>query len=281
MALSTTERLVVNGADLKTYGRNIDTMGALLTGAGKRGANAIAGNRSGAIFNLAKPHEVLNFVITGWVIGSDDDGNIPGGSTARREFYKRIDEMTALFGGQQDALLVQHTLPDNSVRRIFAECRSGIQFATDSSYLTGRFSIPMESHEAFWEDDGIQTYSVAAGTPLVIPAATAPCEDGVFKITGPITNPKIIDQQNQATFTYTGTVPAGAVMTVDSNLWLVTATGMTVNYANVSMSNTMGRLVRLNVRYGFSLGYSVILSGTATTAATKLDIQLQRKYMVG
>lgn len=284
MVATTTEILTVDGTNLKTLAKNVSSLAATLRAPSRRGANPVAAGRSGSIYARNKPHEEADYVWDMWVKGSDDDGAIPGGSTSRREFYKRVDELTRMFAKEHGLLDVRHTLPDGTIRQAFLECSAAIDFTTQAINPIGLFKVNLINPGVYWQDT---TATIATGnqnpstTVTSGAGATAPLDDGVFVITGPISNPKILDLvTGDSYFQYNATIPAGVTMTVNCGTWSVTLSSGTVDYTKVAFKFTNGRLLRL-LPDPTGLGYSMNLTGTGTTAATKISLSGRRKFLVG
>lgn len=282
MTLTTTERLTVDGVDLKTLAKNVSTLGALLRAPSRRGGNAVVAGRSGVVRTPDKLYDVVTFALPMWVVGCDDNGVIPTGSTDRIEFYKRVDELTGLFN-KDGVLDVRHTLPDTTVRQADCECLTIMDFTTDGVSPIGKVSVELQNLNACWADVSAVTSTLAVGATAATAfnGATAPLDDGTYVITGPVTNPRITDSaKTSAWVQYNGTVAALQTLTINAATWAVTGGGgMTANIANLVMAGTTGRLMRLTPTA--ARGYAPQLSGSTTTAATTLAVTGRRKYLVG
>lgn len=284
MALTTTERITVEGIDLKTYCWNVETLGATLRSPSRRGANAVVAGRSGGILTRFKPHEEATYVWPMWVLGADADGSIPGGSTARIEFFKRVDELTRLFSKEHGALDVRHTLPDGTIRQAFLECRSVLDFTTGGiGQPMGKVAVELVNPSCYWQD--INTTSVTDNTSALTvdfgAGGTAPIEDAVITLTGTINNPVFTDAfAGDALCSYAKTVGAGHSLVINSSLSTVTASGgHTLDMTKFSMQNTNGRLMRF-VPHPVSGGYRLVVTGTGFSGAT-VNVVSRRKFLVG
>lgn len=281
MTLTTPERLTVDGIDMKTLAKNVETLAATLRTPARRGANAVTAGRSGVIRTPGKMHEAPTYVWPMWVVGTDDDGRIPVGSTARQQFYNNIDVLTSLF--DKDGVLdVQHTLPDGSVRQADCECVTAIDFSTFGTDPTGKFAVELQNLNAYWADlvDTVETMAVGTRTDL-FSGVTAPLDDGVYEIVGPITNPSIYDLSKPASFIrYNAEIPAGQSISIDAAQWSLFGTGGLVpDLTKLVISGMGGRMLRLTPND--SRAYSVELAGAATTVDTQLTVTGRRKYLVG
>lgn len=282
MTLTTTERLTVEGVDLKTYAKNVTTLAAMLRVPGRRGANAVVAGRSGSILRGYKPFEEAVYTWPMWVRGSDDDGNIPGGSTTRREFYKRVDELTRLFTKDSGVLDVQHTLPDGTIRQAFLEVRSVIDFTTRGINPMGRFQVELANPAVFWRD--INTTSVTDTTSALTvnfgAGGTAPIEDAVITFTGTLNNPVFTDAFGGAVVTYAKTVGAGHTLVLNAETSQVTAGGGHVlDMTKLTFSKTNGRLMRFSP-HAVNGGYRLVVTGTGFSGG-QVNVVSRRKFLVG
>lgn len=281
MTVTTSEDLTVEGVSVKTLAKNVETLAATLRAPGKRGANPVAALRSGSIFSAFKPHDDGNMVWPMWVRGCDDNGLIPSG-TARTQFFSRIDELTSLFDKPHGLLDIRHTLPDVSVRQCFAECVQSMDFSTYGMNPIGLFAVELSIPGSYWQDvaDTAPAKNTTVGSAWTFATGgTAPMDDATYTIAGPITNPRITDEYTGAYVQYNGALTAGQTLVLNAGTFAVTATGITPNLANLIMSNTGGRLMRLVP--DASLRYRPILSGSGTATGVGLTIVGKRKFLVG
>ncbi len=98
-----------------------------------------------------------------------------------------------------------------------------------------RVGLEVYVPDAFWFDELNGTDVSAPGALLpkdllltTKANATAPMDRLVYTITGPVTNPQVMvtsDPELFDSFTYQGTVPAGATLLVDAENWALSGTG--------------------------------------------------------
>jgi hypothetical protein len=281
MTATTTEDITVESVSLKTYAKNIETLGATLRAPSKRGANAQSAMRSGGLWTPYKPHDEGNMVWPMWVVGTDDNGAIPSG-TERTWFYTRVDELTALFDKPHGLLDIRHTLPDASIRQAFCECVGILDFTTQGANPIGKVQVELGIPGSYWQD--VNNTAPAKNTTVgsawtFATGGTAPMDDATYTIDGPITNPRITDEYTGAYVQYNGALTAGQQLVLNASTFAVTATGITPNLANLVMVGTAGRLMRLVP--DASLRYRPILSGSGTAAGVGLTIVGKRKFLVG
>lgn len=290
MTTTTQETLSVDGVILNTYAKNIMTLAGRLRSAPLRTGNLTIPQRHGELRMPRKWYGANVLTLPMWVIGSDDNGNVPVASTSRIEFFKRIDELTALFGSPE-VLDVRHTLPDGSVRQCFAEVLEANDFtASGISVPKALFNVALTVPGAFWQDLNAVTWSLTNPTLPSTQAltqfagATAPMDDLTITLTGPITNPKVEAYRNSAGLTipvyfqYNGTLASGQTMIVNCATWSLSGTAG-ATYAN---------FVHAGDPRWFSLSPAPVagtpqirLSGTGGSAVTAISVTGRRKYLVG
>lgn len=284
MTATTTEDITVDTISMKTLAKNIETLGATLTMSGKRGANAQAAQRSGSIWTPLKPDDDGSMVWPMWVIGCDDNGAIPSG-TDRTQFMARVDELTRIFNKPHALLDIRHTLADSSVRQCFAECTSVLNFTTQGYSPLGKVQVTLDIPSGYWQDvsDTVMAKdtNTATNRTFASTGATAPLDDALYTITGPVTNPRITDVIGGGYVQYNGTVASGQTLIINANTFTVTATGFTPNLANLVLVGTGGRLMRL-IPSTATGQYTWQLTGSTMTAGTTgLAITGKRKFQLG
>lgn len=276
---TTTETLTVDGVVLNTLAKNIESLTGRLRAPALRTSNVIVPGRHGALYTPNKKFDQALITLPMWVVGSDDDGAIPGGSNARREFFKRVDELAELFKrpGLRD---VRWTKADGSVRQCFAEALDVMDFTTDAG-PRGLFSVNLTVPAAFWQDVSTltQTFASATGASVVatsFAAATAPMEDLLWQLTGPWTSPRLTFADGSYV-AYAAAIPAGQSLTIDSGNWELTGGGgLTPDYTKLTHDGVDAYWAALP-----SDNQTVTLSGTARTSATSLAATGRRKYVIG
>lgn len=274
MANTTPEILTINGVVLNTYAKNIESLTGRLVSPPKRTGNITVPGRNGTVRTKFKKYDENVITLPMWLIGADDDGNIPGGSTARREFFKRVDELTRLFGGED--LDIRHTLPDGSIRQCFGDVLDVIDMTTDAFNPTAKFGVSITLSEAFWQDLNIISQSLTANvSPLNFTSfagSTAPMDDLTIKFTGPWLNP-VITFTDGTWLALDLNIAAGATVTVNCATWFVSAPA---TLTQLRRSSSGGRWASIPPGV-----ISIITAGSNRTTATKLELEGRRKYLVG
>lgn len=284
MANTTTETLSVNGVVLNTYAKNIESLTGRLRTPARRTSNVSVPGRHGAVRNPNRLFAENILTLPMWVIGCDDDGNIPAGSTQRREFFKRIDELTALFLGSTGVLDIRHTLPDGSVRQCFGDVLDAIDFTSETSNPLGKFGVSLTLADPFWQDLTSTSQEVVANGGTVsftsFQGGTAPMEDLTATVMGPWNNPKLTFADGSWVL-YSDTFTSTQGVIINSANWTVTGVGGKTVALNklTSSANPTNRWMSIPAAPETSL--SVTLAGSSRTTATKLTLAGRRKYLVG
>lgn len=289
MTNTTAELLTVDGVPLNTYAKNISTLAGRLRSAQLRTANIQLPMRNGQLRVPRKWYDPVVLDLPMWVVGCDDNGNVPSGSNARIEFFKRIDELASLFASP-DLLTVRHTLPDGSIRECMAEMLQALDFSTSAVTPKGLFDVQLTVPDAFWRDIADKTNSITNPTlPYLFnlpnfAGATAPMDDLTITITGPVTNPRVEAYRNGAAlgipvwFQYTGTIASGQTLIVNCATWALSGTSAPV-YSNFTH---VGDARFLSVPPAPSAGTpQVRFTGTSTSAVTAISVVGRRKFLVG
>jgi hypothetical protein len=276
-------RLTVDGVDLKTYAKNVETLASTLRTPARRGANAVTAGRSGVIRTPDKLHEAPVYTWPMWVVGCEDDGTVPTDSSEAIEFRRRVDELSLLL--DKDGVLdVRSWQPDGSVRQADCECISALDFTTVGVNPIGRFSVEIQNLNAYWADVNHSTATLAPGE-RVMPAfdgATAPLDDASLIITGPATNPRVSDYYKATAYVqYNGVVAEGQTLTLSGSEFTLTGSGgLSPQLSDLQVVGMAGRIFRLTPN-STTGGYSAKFTASATSATTSLEITGRRKYLVG
>lgn len=288
--------ITVDGFPLNTVSIAVETKTGRLTSAAPRGGNFVVAGRSGSIHTADKPVEEGRIVLPVWVLGADSDGNVPGGSSRLKEFYKNKDSLQRLFGKRFALLDVQATQPDGTVRRCYAECTAIVDFQMfnpDSARMNFELTIP----SVYWEDVNLLTagpHAVASSPTTVTPTGfsngTAPIEDAKYlvrAVTGTITNPRLQDMVSGAWVQLNDSLVAGtgkAEWLVDAAIWAsrTGASGLGYNTAGgtdavgVTTKGSQVRLLRLHPEVVTGLTQvSLTYSGGGTA---DVGVQGKRKF---
>lgn len=290
MTTTTAETLTVDGTVLNTYAKNIETRTGRMHVPGLRTPNVALPGKHGDGWTKYKTYEPGVLVLNMWVLGCDDDGLIPGGSTARKEFIKNRDALLQLFMASQSLRTLKQTMPDGSVR----QCRAEVLTAFDFSSINptdARFSVEFAIPEVFWESETYTTDSLIALTAeagagsdysdvTFLDGSNAPIEDLIFKVHGPATNPTLWDAWTGQYVRLNAALGSGSVWTVNSGLWTTDVDGTNV-VASVQSVGESPRLLVLNPYQAGPPRIKVVANGgTWVPGTSTLKISGRRKFLV-
>lgn len=199
---------------------------------------------------------------------------------ARQNFDTNLDFLSKLFARRRNLASLVRTLSSGQQRLGLVTVDSPIEPAlvpVTDAMITVELTFP----DPFWRDttDTALASGIApgfSGTVSSMAAATAPMQDLQFIVTGPVTNPRITDNESGHWVQYTGTVPAGDTLTIVNTTMNISGTGFTPALTNMTHSGDTNWLTLYPTA---SNGVSVAFSGSSTTGATALEIYGHLKYM--
>ncbi|MCC9309138.1 hypothetical protein LN042_18965 [Kitasatospora sp. RB6PN24] len=273
------ERWLVDGWEL-TDGlvRDVEYRAGLNTTPAVVGANAAVPNRIGELWR-PKHHGPGKFTLAMWLAPA------AGGWDGVEQAWE--DLLRALVRPHRLLTFERHTAT-GQIRRCQGEVLSALA-PTPLGQSGMRVSVEVTVPAGYWQAAAPVTATSAPGTPvpqaLALTAfadATAPMDNLAYRIDGPITAPTVTDTTDGPghdgdSFTYTGQIPAGQWLTVDSATWqLIGGGGFTPDAAR--LSNTGPAFLRLAPGRPGSPP-SVRLDGTNTAAGTRLTVTGRPTYL--
>lgn len=187
MSISTSEFWSVDGVPLQTMAYNISTMGGdRMAPRPLRGGDYVVPHRHGEVW---QPKTVDSMVITlgMWVIGADEDGNIPAGELPSRQFQKNFKMLRRLLWtpGRQVKLEKKFFDDDGILRTVsvMAEYASGL-----SPIMNGRarasFTVDLKLAYPYFTPDTWKTVALTAGDNTIVVAGDAPTRNLEFVFGG-------------------------------------------------------------------------------------------------
>lgn len=200
----------------------------------------------------------------------------------RQNFDQNLESLSLLFQRRRNLATVLRNRSDGTTRKGFVSVASVIQpslVPVTSALLTVELTFP----DPFWWDstDTILA-TLAAGFSGVVSGmagCTAPVNDMQFNITGPVTNPRITDNESGSWVQYTGTVAAGKTLVIHNTNMSIDdgGSGWSPALINMSHAGDSNWLTLYPSQTGG--GVNITFSGTSTTGATALALSGHRKYM--
>jgi hypothetical protein len=284
---TTTEVLTVNGVILNTLAKNIESLTGRLRTPAKRTANVVVPGRHGAVRTTGKKYDQNVLALPMWVIGADDDGSIPRGSSDRKEFFARVDELVTLFSGNGDVPLdIRHTLPDGSVRQCFGDVLDVINFTTqDGESPLAKVGVSIQVPGAFWQDLNEVTDTVVAnGASVTLPhfaGASAPMEDCRVQLVGPWNNP-VLTFSDGSWVKYSDSLTAGKGVLIDASNWTLSGVGgYTPSLSKLTYSGSSSHWFCIPPTGEATPTVQIVGGASERTAATSMTMTGRRKYLVG
>ena len=286
----------MNGFELESVAWNIETLTGRRAAPQMRVAQIAIPGRSGEVVEFDGTYEPGKIILRMWVIGCDEDGLIPVGSSRRSEFDKNVDLLMAVFAGNNRQVgLFEEEMGDGSVRCsdvYVSDVITPEMFGPESATLAVNMTIP----NSFKYENSDLTFSVsnaAAGDGThnlsQFVGSTAPLGPIRGLITGPITDPVLTCTRSSKWIKYTGTVAAGDQWLFDTGAYVSRkGTGLTLNSSNTAGSDISGATTN-NSRYrwldlvpGIESGTvvpQVEIVGSSTDANTGLAIRAKRRFL--
>ena len=272
-----------NGQDLNRLVHNIRLLSPTEEVPARRGDNLVIPGRTGRTY-VYKPHDQRIISLAMFVLANSDaydsetgagapyDGyalsEVPGQvmvstdtSTSANYLQTNLNRLQKLFGvrGQHDLVRM---LPDGTELTISAEVRNTVQFqaASDKFY---DFIVEFTCAYPYWDGpaDESATGSISSSPTnvAITHSGTAETDDPTITIVGAITNPRVTI--GDVWVQYTGTVSAGATLTINCDDYTADVDGSDVT-SSITHSGDARWLV---VPAGAS---TAVVTGTSLSGAT-------------
>lgn len=286
MALTTAEVVTFDGVQLNTYAKNISTFTGRLTTPDIRGENLVLPSRSGYIFSPNRPLGPGEMVWSMWVLGCNDNGVVPGGSSQRLQFQANWDALVRLFTRRSKLSAITKVLPDATVRECAAEVVDTLEPQTTSGGTRATFSVALQIPDVYWQDTSNTTQAATAGATLPktlnltsFAGMTGTIEDAVITVTGPIANPRVTETETGIYVQYNGTVATGDTWVFDCKNFTSAKTSPVTDVVLSTMHVGHPKFLIITPWNGVSTTPQLVLSGTAGGAATNLSVTARRKWV--
>lgn len=289
-----TETWVVDGFNLSGVAYDIRTWNGLdnIPGVNVSGSGSGTSGGTNGMFQLAQAHGEFWYpqyftaatkLLTMFVSSNDPSTGNPPSSVdqGRQNFDTNLDFITRLFSRRRSLMSVVRNMSNGTSRLALCSRMSVIEPALvpiTSAQLTIELTVP----DGFWRDASDTTLATLAaafsGRVTALDAATAPMNDHQFVVTGPVTNPRLTDNESGSWVQYTGTVAAGKSL-------LIRNTSMDITDNGSGWSPTLGNMVHSGDSNWLTLyptapnGVNVTFGGSATSGATSWAIVGHKKFI--
>lgn len=193
--------ITVNGVDLQNYCYNITNRAGWTYLPGTRSKNPPVPGRHGAIYRANKRREEGRMVLDMWCSSFAPNGVASTGD--RYAAWKHnIDSIATLFDSAYALLDVRQTIQAGEVRQAFCDVQAAINPVVAGQDPYSPFVVELLIPDVWWRDLNPFAWSspsgIVAPTNLVVAGAagiTAPIEDAVYSVHGPVSGPVIQDQR--------------------------------------------------------------------------------------
>jgi hypothetical protein len=268
--------LRVGGVEINNHAYAVDVI--VNTGFAARAQVGVVGaNVDGVTTPLGRFVTPPSFTISMWISGYNADGSKPTDEWAKLQ--ANYEAILAAFTPYGPTVPIVMHMPDGTDRTCDARIMASmtpVMPAPGSSNPVIRCQWVMDIPAIFWRKVGTPATFTTSSTTLTavttLAGATAPITDAVFRVSGPIVNPRITNAQG-GFCALQGTVAAGAVWEVDSGAFSSWVGSTPVMKDTDYYHEGSSYLMELN------RPYQVKLTGTGTTAATKLEVVATPKYL--
>lgn len=283
---------------LDTLAYNISTKNGIVAMSGLRGSAVIVPGRHGSLYRAGKKREEGMFILSMWAHHGNTDG--VAGADKYATWRSNMDTLLRLFDTSRAQILIREyitslsspgaALPSTGYRQALCEVRGAIDPEVIGKTF-GKFNVACVINDVFWEGDTVLTYTsptgasaIATHTITTFDGSTAPIEDSIIVVDGPITDPTITDILSGHQLKLVGTVAAGQQWQVDSGRFR-SNTGASLEFNTTGGTSAVANTVVTGIYAPRYFGLTtdtgvtqVSLAGTAVAAATRLRIQARKKF---
>lgn len=284
----------VDGVRLDSAAWNVESKVRTMPGA--RAADQVIPGVDGLAASINDDIESSTLTLSMWLLGTDGDGLIPGGSTAMAKCRDNLDQLAHLFGKRHALLDVQEVVDASGTQRqAWCKVVDAVEPVIRAGGL-GRFTVSLLIPEGMWQDPATADWSQASAVASTVyevttlQGATGPISDAVVTVTGPVTNPQLNDFTTSAYVRLNAALAAGSTWRVNVGTW-ATRYGAGLSLASADTAGTDGQAVTVygngNARFlrlvpSLSTGARRVrlsLTGTGLTSATALGVRARRKFL--
>ena len=287
-----TETWTVDGFNLSTVAYDIRTWNGLdnIPGVNVSGSGSGTSGGTNGLFQMAQTHGEFWYpqyftaatkLLTMFV--SSNDPNTGAAPTSidqgRQNFDANLDTLSRIFSRRRKLTNIVRAMSNGTSRLALCSVMSVIEpqlVPITSGMITVELTIP----DGFWRDAADTTLATLAaafsGRVTALDTATAPMNDLEFDIVGPVTNPRITDNESGSWVQYTGTVSAGNTLKIVNSSMSISGVGFTPSIINMTHAGDSNWLTLYPTAPN---GVNITFGGSGTTGATQLQITGHKKFM--
>jgi hypothetical protein len=275
--------VVANGLCLQTYAWNISQKSGRYMLPGVRGTNTQVPGMRGSSFVRNRPVNTGMWTLTMWVLGAFPDGSIPQWGETRRIFDRNYNQILKSVMSVSAPISLAAWQDDGTVRTATGQLGGSTESNLQMGGRRGEITLVFEILEGAWQDAVSRTIVGTAGSHWSndvldlssLDGGSAPIDNSLITVHGPITNPRIFDPITNTWVQYNGTLGS-------SDSWVVDCAAFT------SAVNGVGALINTQ-HYGhprflvidpgtYGRKPSVTVTGSATGTNTNVTIQAARQH---
>lgn len=287
-----TETWTVDGVNLSGVAYDIRTWNGLdnIPGVNVSGSGSGTSGGTNGLFQMAQMHGEFWYpqyytaatkLLTMFVSSNDPNTGAAPTSTdqGRQNFDANLDTLTRIFSRRRKLISIVRAMSNGTSRLALASVMSVIEpqlIPITSGQITVELTIP----DGFWRDATDTTLATLAaafsGRVTALDTATAPMNDLEFDIVGPVTNPRITDNESGSWVQYTGTVATGNTLKIVNSNMSISGVGFTPSIINMTHAGDSNWLTLYPTAPN---GVNITFGGSGTTGATQLQIIGHKKFM--
>lgn len=277
------EPIVANGLCLNNLAWNISKNTGILSIPAMRGENTTIPGRRGQTFVKNKPVDVGAFSLQMWVLGCMPDGTMPAYGEMRRLFDYNYNQLVQNIMSTTSVIKFVVWQTDGTARTASGTIGSVVTPEMTAGSRRAELSISFDILEGVWADVLSTSITGTAGAHWSndimllnqLAGGTAPIEDSVITITGPITNPRITDAVSGTWVQYNGTLSSSDSLVIDCGQWTSKLNGVSV------LSNTQhyghNRFLVID-NGGLNRVPQFTMTGTSTGTGTNINVVAARQH---
>jgi hypothetical protein len=287
--------VVKNGTEVRldTMAFNISTKSGIVGMAAAKGNSASVPGRHGSLYKRGRRRDEGRVILSMWANDTDVDGVL--GTDRYKTWRTNMDKLLQIFDTTHGQVELREYL-DPAAPTVYRRATCEVRAAIDPEVLGrtfGQFKVECIINAVFWESYDVTTFTSPTSAAAIATHnmtnfldMTAPIEDAVISVDGPIANPIITDPLSGHNISFAGTIANGTQWRIDSGLF-ETATGVGINFTPGSGSSAT-LLTTAKGSYAPRLfgttpelqgtAPRITLAGTGTGAATRLRVQARRKF---
>jgi hypothetical protein len=287
--------VTVDGVSLDSYAWNIDSK--VRPWAGTVEADEKMPGDDGEVASLDDDLEPTVMTLSMWAQGTDDTGAVPGGTTAMMKVRDNLDQLSHLFSRRNRLMDVREVVDSSGTLRQAMCKRIDISSPKVEKGGFARFIVALKIPSGLLQDvataDWSSTPTIVSGnyyeiTPLQ--GSSGPINDAIILVTGPVTNPKLVDYETGAWVQLNAALTGGQFWRLNMETWS-TRYGASLSLSSLDTDGTSGdgitssgggnaRFLRLQPSLITGLRrVQIALAGTGFTSATGISVRARRKFL--